>query len=138
MLFFIIRGMVIRARSRLMAHQTILRGIFAVVTFKTVFHTGADHVAVKVIPIGDTGMTTTAFSLLMLFMGKEKTGAQSFAGSFCFAGLFKMAKAAVAFLAGLEMTFETALLARSPKSIVDFWLLSKNAADIRGYDTGWP
>lgn len=133
-LLFVIRSMVIRARGGLVADQTVLRSIFAVVAFKAVFHLCTDHVTIEVVPLGDSGVASAAFMLLMLFMGKEKAGAETIAGSFCFTRLFKMAKAAVAFLAGLEMTFKAALLTRAPESVINFRLLRKNASDIRGHD----
>ncbi len=138
MLLLIIAGVVGGVRRRLMAHDTVFGSIFAVVTNQAVFHLRVDHVPIEVFPFGNAGVATTAFELLMLFMGKNKIFSEAFAGAHCLAGLLEMTKAAVALLASLEVALKTAFFAGTPESIVNFDFLRKNTADARSNNVGRP
>lgn len=132
MLFFVIVGMIGRARGRVVAHNTVFWRIFAIVTDQTIFHPAVYLMAIQVLPVGYTGVTQSTVVFFMFFMGKIEVGREAIAGSQCFAGLFEMAKAAVAFFACFEMTLEASRFAGAPKSIVDIMLVGKYAARIRG------
>jgi len=138
MLLFVVSGVISGIRGWLMAHNAVFGCIFAVVANEAVFHLRIDHVAIEVFPFGNAGVATTAFELLMLFMGKNKIFSEAFAGAHCLAGLLEMTKAAVALLASLEVALKTAFFAGTPESIVNFDFLRKNTADARSNNVGRP
>ncbi len=138
MLFFIVAGVIGGVRRLIMAHDTVFGGIFAVVADKTVFHLRIDHVAIEILPFGDARVATAAFEIFMLFMGKNETFSEAFAGAHCLAGFLEMTKPTIALLTSLEVTLKTTFFTGSSESIVNFNLLRENAADTRSDDVGRP
>ncbi len=120
--------MVSRARSRAVAHDTVFRGLIAIMTLETIFHKAPDVMPVEVFPGGDAGVTTTALCLGMLFMGKTERFLVALTFALGMPGLFHVAETAVGFFSRLKMAVETAIFAGSAKSVIDFRLLSHNAA----------